>query len=267
MPRRMFTIAAALACAASMFIAVAGAWGNNRPIHLRVLTSTGKTLADFRQFPHRVKVRASHKADCFGSTPPSSDKRYKLKGQTALGVLGDAELHARSLQPLLLTDAAFDSFGLGVCGIGGFSGPPLSASYWYFSINKVAGSVGSNVAPAHGGDSVLWYLTSGNESLGFPSELVLSAPARVKPGVPFSVKVSVFAPDGSSSPAAGRNVSHGAAPTDAAGMTMVTLSSDGIRRLRARGGVDDIPSARVPVCVNERLSRCPARRPARPAFS
>jgi hypothetical protein len=43
---------------------------------LRVVTHTGRTLAEFRQYTGSTTVRASTKGDCFGS--PSTNKRYTM---------------------------------------------------------------------------------------------------------------------------------------------------------------------------------------------
>ena len=87
---------------------------------LRVVTHTGRTLAEFRQYTGSTTVRSSTKGDCFGS--PSTNKRYTMGDANALGIVKDALESDHALSPLVLTDAFVDDgFGLGVCTIGGFT--------------------------------------------------------------------------------------------------------------------------------------------------
>ncbi len=105
----------------------------------------------------------------------------------------------RDLRPLSITDQF--SFGLAVCGIGGFEAG--GSSFWYLKRNHVGAQVG--------GDQ----LSSGTaiRSCGIwrpafpPVELVLRAPARARPGVPFEVSVLQFDESGARRPAAGATVS------------------------------------------------------------
>jgi len=240
------------------------AWASaaTKPVDVRVLTSAGKTFADFRQYTGTVHVDASHKAKCFGPDNPSSDKSYQVKGATLLGALADAAKRRKSLQPLLLTDAFVDDgFGMGVCGIAGTVAPfGFPAPYWYSAVDGVASSTGPELTPVKAGDEALWYFTTGAES-GFPNELVLKAPARVAPETPFDVKVVRVSPaDGSTVPAAGVTVTGASAPTDASGSASEPGAAPGTLRLRARGTGDDVPSAVSEVCVDADPANCPAAR-------
>lgn len=242
-----------VALAALTLPAVADA--GSRFADLRVVTGGGKTLAEFRQYADDVRFRASRRADCFGAGNPSSGRRHRLTDPNPLGVLVEASRHARSLRPLLITDAFVDDgFGFGVCSIGGFE--TVGFSYWYLAVNHTGASTGPDLIPMRSGDQQLWYLTKGSEP-GFPNELVLRAPARVAPGVPFNVKVTRFAGDGSREPAAGVQVTGAPAPTGPDGRTTVVVGP-GRRALRATGNADDILSNRVRVCASETASECPA---------
>lgn len=244
------------AVAAVVLVALpSAAAGKSKYADVRVVTHTGKTLADVRQYTDDVRFRASEEADCFGETNPSSNRRHRLETPNVLGALLDAADSLRSLRPVLVTDAFFDEFGsFGVCEIGGLE--IVGFSFWYNAVNHVGASVGPNAIPVRNGDENLWYLTRGDETS--TSELVLRAPARAKAGDPFTVKVTRFGPDGSSEPAAGVAVTGTGTLTSATGRTTVTLERS--RKLRAVGGSEDIPSARLRVCVAERLAKCPRKR-------
>jgi hypothetical protein len=254
------TAARSVALVLSLIVALAlptAASGRSEHADLRVVTSDGTTLADYRQYADDVRVRASEKADCFGPDNPSSNRRYRLEEPNPLGVLAEAANHSRSLSPLRLTDAFVDDgFGFGVCSIGGFE--TVGFAYWYLAVNRVGATTGPDLVPMESGDRHLWYLTKGTEP-GFPNELVLRAPARVEPGVPFEVRVVRFAGDGSSEPAAGALVTNGLAPTGPDGRTTAVVT-DGFTRLQASGADDDVPSSRVAVCASETPADCPAAR-------
>jgi hypothetical protein len=250
--------AVSFACAAAVAAVVPATATATIPVNLRVLTHSGKTLADYVQYTGSTTVQASRKARCFGSGNPSSNHRYKLKGASLLSVLADAARHDARVRPLLLTDAfASQGFGLGVCGIGGYVAQ--GASFWYEAADAVSASTGPNLVKLRRGDSALWYLTSGSES-GFPNELVLHAPVRVRANQPYSVRVVRIASDGTRAPASGVTVSGATAPTDANGTTTEPGTTAGATRLRATGTADDIPSEVSRVCVSSNLSKCPAKR-------
>ena len=250
--------AIAFACVAAAAVIAPASGTATIPVNLRVLTHGGKTLADYVQYTGSTTVEASRKARCFGSGNPSSNHRYKLKGASLLSVLADAARHDARVRPLLLTDAfASQGFGLGVCGIGGNAAQ--GASFWYAADDGVAASSGPNLVKLRRGDSALWYLTSGSES-GFPDELVLHAPVRVRANQSYSVRVVRVTSDGTSAPASGVTVSGATAPTDANGTTTEPGTTAGATRLRATGTADDVPSAVVRVCVSSDPSKCPARR-------
>jgi hypothetical protein len=222
---------------------------------LRVVTHTGRTLAEFRQYTGSTTVRSSTKADCFGS--PSKDKRYRLDSPNALGILKDALATDRALRPLVLSDAFVDDgFGLGVCSMGGFE--TVGFSYWDLVVNHVVSSTGASLTPVHNGDRILWYFTSGSEPASGPNELVLKAPPSSAPGDPFTVKVLRFTGQGTSSPAGGVVVTAGdrrVGTTSANGEARVRLPRSAT--LQATATANDSPSNQVAVCVSAAKSRCP----------
>ena len=112
------------------------------------------------------------------------------------------------------------------------------------------------------GNSVIWYLIpfsrcDPSPPYYCPPELVLRAPARAEPGVPFGVHVKSINDAGKASAAANVKVGGADLPTDAAGNTQVALSAS--RRIRAVGK-GKIPSPPLFVCVKDDPSACPAKR-------
>jgi hypothetical protein len=220
---------------------------------LRVVNSAGRTLAEQRQYTGTVLIRTDPDADCFGA-PGGSGDRVRVPGATGLGIVRDALETDRDLRPLSITDQF--SFGLAVCGIGGFEAS--GSSFWYLKHNHVGAQVGGDQLRLRQGDQVLWYLSPGFPP---PVELALQAPARAKPGVPFEVTVLQFDDSGARRPAIGATVSGGTSPvtTDPQGKATVTVATQGTAALRATRSRDgSIPSNRVAVCVNSDLAKCPS---------
>jgi hypothetical protein len=254
-----FRRGAALAAAAVVFLALAApAIARTKWADMRVVSHTGRTLAELRQYTGSTTVRATPKAKCFGRGNPSSHKRYRLDGANALGIVKDALASAPALSPLRVSDAFVDDgFGLGICSMGGFE--TVDFSYWYLALNRVAATAGPDLTPVRNGDRLLWYFTSGDEA-GFPRELVLRAPARAKPGDPFTVRVVRFRANGKSGPAAGVRVAAGAKALGRTGADgRLEVSLPGSARLAATGTADDVPSNRVRVCVSPKAGECPRR--------
>jgi hypothetical protein len=263
MDRPHLRLGAAMAGAIAVFACAAGpAAAETHWANLRVVTHTGRTLAEFRQYTGTTKVRSTKtNKDCFGSR--SSGKRYRLDGSNALGIVKDALASDRALRPLILSDAFVDDgFGLGVCSIGGFE--TVGFSYWDLIRNHVASATGAQFVPVRNGDHILWYLTSGSEPSSGPRELVLRAPASAAPGDPFTAKVTRFNAQGKSSPAGGVGVYAGSrrlGTTNADGELRVRLGTSA--RLEALGTPNDIPSNHVAVCVSSTPKNCPKAHGAR----
>ncbi len=263
MDRSNLRLGAAIAAAGIAFACAAPiATADTHWANLRVVTHTGRTLAEFRQYTGSTVVRSTRaKKDCFDSR--SSGKRYRLEGANALGIVKDALASDRALRPLVLSDAFVDDgFGLGVCAIGGFE--TVGFSFWDLIRNDVAATTGAEFVPVRNGDDVLWYLTSGNEPSSGPRELVLRAPASAQPGEAFTVKVVRFSAKGRASPAGGVGVFAGSrriGTTNADGRLRARLSSSAT--LQATGTAADIPSNHVAVCVSGTPGKCPKAHGAR----
>src|SRR3954451_15098570 len=227
---------------------------------LRVVTHTGRTLAEFRQYTGSTTVRSSEGKDCFDSH--SSGKRYRLEGANALGIVKDALASARALRPLVLSDAFVgDGYDFGVCAIGGFD--TVGFSYWDLIIDHITASVGAQFVQVRNGDNVLWYFTSGSEPGSGPRELLLKAPASASPGDAFTAKVVRFNGGGDSSPAGGVGVFAGTkrlGTTGPDGELRVRLGSSAT--LQATGTPSDIPSNHVAVCIGTG-NECPNAHGAR----
>ena len=230
------------------------------PVDLRVLTIEGKVLADQRQYTGPVSIRTDRGADCFGTGTGGSGKRVAVPGATALGALRDASESDSDLRPLSVTDYDFGFPGLGLCGIG--SQRAHGSEFWFLKVNHRNPQISGDQAKVHGGNSVIWYLIPFSKCdpsppYFCPPELVLRAPARAEPGVPFDVHVTTINDAGKASPAANIKVGGADLPTDAQGDTQVALG--GSRQIRAVGK-NRIPSPPMFVCVDADPSACPAKR-------
>ena len=253
----------ALTCAVAALTlipaAAAAAPGKSGPADLRVVDSSGETLAEHTQYTAETSVKARPEADCFGEGTGGSGERVTVPGRTALGAVIDASDWDRDLRPVLVTDH-FD-FGLGVCGFGDAVAP--MTGFWYLKIDHVAAQVGGDQAAVRKADEVLWYLIEDfNDPV--PVELELKAPARTGEE---SVRVRVFeyADDGTRTPAEGASVTGAEAPTDAEGRTTVELAGPDAHEpayhaLRAtREGA--IPSNEATVCAASKPRGCSASPP------
>ena len=221
--------------------AVAAAKGTSA--NLRVAAG-GKTLAQETLKTGTFPLPTSSKATCFGKGTGGSGKPVKIQGPTALGLLGQAAKSNKALQPLLVSDS-FD-FGLGLCGIGGYSAS--SKLSWYLKVNHKNPEIGGEVVKLKPRDDVLWALAP----FPYPNELVLDAPEAAEPGIAFSVRVFSYNDKGKKKPASGASVTGASAPTGADGSTIVVLSEPAT--LVATHG-KDIPSNQEAVCV---AGKCPS---------
>jgi hypothetical protein len=238
-------LAAACALAFVLLLSTAALAAAKGPVaDLRVVGGGGKVLAeDSFGAAKAVSIKTSPKATCFGAGTGGSGKTVSVKGHTALGMLIQASTFTVALKPIQVTDAF--SFGLGLCGVGGFA--TTKTVSWYLKVNHVNPELGGESVKVKTGDEVLWALAA----FPYPDELALSAPGKVMPGQPFQVRVFSYDDKGKKKPAAGVTVTGAASPTGADGRATVTLSKP--RRLIARHG-KDIPSNGEPVCVG---GKCP----------
>jgi hypothetical protein len=229
-----------LALLLAVVIAPAAGAAAKVPVTVRAVTWKGEILFDREVRTGTTSVPTSSKATCFGGSPSNSSAT--IPGATALGALQDAAMLRKPRRPLLLTNA-FD-FGLGVCGVG--DDVATGEQWWELSVNHKPSSLGGEGTKLKAGDTVLWYLS---ETFNRPSpdELRLSAPDNATAGKPITVRVVALNDQGRARPVKGAKLSvPGAAPTDARGVTRVTLGSNA--RLVARAG-DLIPSNRELVKV------------------
>ncbi len=253
MPRLTpFRLAASCALAVVFVLAttaLASAVGDGVPAKLRVLTPSGKVLAEETLRTGTVSIPTSHRATCFGQGTGGSGSSVTIKGATALGLLAQAAKSDAALRPLLITDHFSSSLGLGLCGVGGNLPKSGSEGSWYLTVNHKSPPLGGSKVKLHPGDEVLWYLAT---AYPYPKALSLSAPAEARAGKPFPVRVFSYDEKGKRKPAAGVTITGAASPTGLSGRAMVTLGKPAL--LVARHGTD-IPSNRAPVCVG---GKCPS---------
>lgn len=250
-------------CACSVSLLISGfiasvAHAGTVPANVRVITDTGKSLVDVRQYTDTTSIPTSPQATCFGP-PGGSGKLTTVYGATAIGATSDAAASVPELNPLLVTDQF--SFGPGVCGFGGVSAAADFSNYWELRIDHKYAQLGGNTQISQG-DDILWTLVPADfDSMGNPitkPELALVAPARTTPGVPLMVTVYEYnARLGDLRPAAGVSVTGAASPTDAAGHAAVSLPATS-RIGATRSGA--IASRSLGVCVNAKLKRCAPKR-------
>ena len=253
----------AAACALAVFMALSAASAaaaRTVPVDLRVLTTTGKVLADERQYTSSTPVKTDPGADCFGTGTGGSGDTVHLSGPTALGVLADAAQSNPLLAPLSVTDYDFGFPGLGLCGIGHTK--VLGSQFWFLKVNDANPQLSGDQVKLNGGDSVIWYLIPFSKCDSAspyycPPELVLQAPARAQPGVPFGVHVESINDAGESIAAVGVKIDGAAKPTGPLGNASVVL--DRSRRIRATRA-KHVPSAPTLICVNSDPSACPRKR-------
>jgi hypothetical protein len=249
--RRAAAAAACLLAVALTAPAAAGAVVVN--LHVE---AGGKALAPgYGQVTRTMPVTTTHRASCNGS-----GRDVALTGPTPLGALVAAQGWLKGLRPVEVSDEF--SFGLFVCGVGGFNGS--SDAYWLYKVNHVAPEVGADAYKARTGDDVLWYFQNTKTGENTGDELALDVPARARPGQAVDATVTAFDPTGKRKPAAGASLlaqGGATATTGADGHARITFSGEGYRWVRASRGTD-IPSPLVKVCVQP-LDRCAPARPKR----
>jgi hypothetical protein len=262
MPRltRFQLVALCALASTAVLCAAAVATAKTVPVDLRVLTIKGKVLADQRQYTGPTAIRTDRGADCFGTGTGGSGKSVRVPGATALGALRDAEESDPDLRPLSVTDYDFGFPGLGLCAIG--AERVRASQFWFLKVNHRNPQISGDQAKVRSGNSVIWYLIPFSKCdpsppYYCPPELVVRAPARAQPGVPFGVHVLSINDAGKSSAAKGVKVDGADLPTDPSGNTQVVLTES--RRIRAvRPG--NIPSPPVFICAGADPSACPERR-------
>jgi hypothetical protein len=247
MPRLIpFRLAAVCALALVLSLSIAtSAVAKGVSADLRVVGKGGKVLTEQTLSTGTTTIKTSPQANCFGAGTAGSGKPVRVKGATALGLLGQASKSTGSLRPLLITDA-FD-FGLGICGVG--SSKVSGKASWYLKVNHKGATVSGDAIKLKPGDEVLWDLAP---SYPYPNELALAAPDVALGGQPFQVTVYSYDEKGKRKPVSGATVTGASGPTDSGGKATVTLSASA--SLVATHG-KDIPSPAEEVCIG---IACPA---------
>jgi hypothetical protein len=250
MPRRRITAlgAACLTCIA-LAVAAGSAGAASTTANLRVLNTAGTTLADQSQVTGDVTIKTDPNAKCFGD-PGGSGNSVNVPGPTALGIVQDALSSDPALRPLSVTDQF--GFGLGVCGIGGFTFTPSDIHTWYLKVNHVGASASGDHVAIGSGDEVLWYLAPNYNSL--PNELQLVAPASAPSGQPVTVRVFAFDNSGQRTPVAGALVTGATQPTAADGSTSIVLTQT--LKLQALHGTDIPSNQQTVACAPTSQSPC-----------
>jgi hypothetical protein len=256
-------LALAALCASSMpsvLPALAGA--KTVRAELRVLTPTRVVDPGTIYLTGPERVTTDPAADCNFGGAGGSGASFEFTEPTALGLLASAARANPDLRPLSVTDEF--GFGLAICAIGPID--DQEGTFWYLKRNHMELSVGADQEPIANGDEFLVYLAPDSFPAPNPDELELVAPARAKPGVPFTVSVIehgcvtdqvTFETSCESVPAVGAAV--GGATTGADGTAELTADAAGKLSLVATRGAD-IPSKSLKVCVSADPGECPARR-------
>jgi hypothetical protein len=248
--------AACLSCLALAIVAAPASAGTTTA-QLRVVNTAGATLADQSQVTGDVTIQMDPGATCFGPPGGTPGKSVDVPGPSALGIIKDASASNGSLRPLSVTDQF--GFGLGVCGIGGYTFNQGDTASWYLKVNHVGATVGGDQYLLKAGDNVLWYLSPGYP---YPNELSLAAPTTAKSGVPFTVTVYSYSDSGVRSPVAGALVTGADLPTASNGSTAVQLTRS--VALQALHGADIPSNQEIVACVPSSQSACgPAEKVAR----
>lgn len=247
-PRTALVLLLAAACALAL-----GATATARTKHSNLRVEAIKKTLDPGTEYSNGSIRTRNSNAC----GPRDEKRERLKGANAMGIVGHAADANKALAPFRTSDT-FD-FGLIVCQIGSFKGFENRA--WLYKVNHKAPPIGADQRKVGRGDDVLWYFANFTSGRNTGAELALrGVPVAARPGDTFAVKVVAYSDKGKKRPASGAKVRGAAKPTGPNGTTVVTArSSPGTMRLEGRRG-NDIATAPVEVCVQQRLSRCPDRR-------
>ena len=213
----------------------------------------GQALAPgHRYVTNTVRLRTDTTPACGGTGKPVT-----VKGPTAVGLVDHARRVEPALRPYRVSDK-FD-FGLLVCGIGEFVGS--DTAFWLYKVDHVSPEVGGDQFALNDGDQVLWYFQDTERGINTGEELELRAPARARPGEPFTVTAFRYDAGGQRRRAAGAEIAGGQSvvTTDAKGRATLGAGDAGTLTLRATRG-PAIASEPIDVCVNEALGQCPSVR-------
>lgn len=233
---------------------------------LRVLTPTRVLDPGTTYLTGPERVTTDPGADCNFGGAGGTGATFDLAEPTALGLLASAARANPDLRPLSISDEF--GFGLAICAIGPVD--DREGTFWYLKRNHTELSVGADQEPIANGDEFLIYLAPDNYPAPNPDELELVAPARAKPGEPFTVSViehgcvtdqATFETSCASVPAVGATVAGAGAEVTTGADGTAELIADGAGKpslIATRGA--DIPSKSLKLCVAADLAQCPARR-------
>ncbi len=255
-----FLIALFVPAITALSFGASAATAKSVPVDVRVYAPGRGDLASQRQYTAPTTVRTSRRALCFGEGTGGSGNRVDVAGPTPASTLIDASANNAKLSPLSISDHDFGFAAFSVCGIG--SAGVDGSNYWFIKVNHKAAQVGSDQITAKKGDKVEWFLIpytacSSDPPYACLPEMVIEAPARARPGVPFGVRVVGYDDNGVEGPMADVAVSGSSEKTDARGRTQVTLSrTRSLRTTYARA----LPAEPAGVCVSATLSDCPKAR-------
>jgi hypothetical protein len=242
---------ALLTCAAALLAGPAAAEARSLTAELRVHGPSRTLAPGYSYVTGPSRLQTDRTPGCDGS-----GKVVSLPRPSALGLVESASRISRAVRPLSVSDKF--SFGLFVCGIGGFFGD--DTRFWLYKVNHVAPEVGADQFALQRGARVLWYFQDTARRTNTGDELELSAPARARSGQAFEVTVYGYDSHGNRHPVPGALVRGPTVQrTDAAGRARIFSDKRGYLRLRAVHG-SDIPAKPLKVCLAVRLRQCPARR-------
>ena len=212
--------------------------GNRVAANLRVVTWKGQIIFDGKVKTGTAKIKPND--DCLGG---HAGPARTVTGPTALGLLYQASLRYKALQPLKISDG---DFGFGICGIADVSAK--NKEWWVLRRNNKDSMSGAETTRVKAGDTILLYLARTYEDTA-PDSLVLNAPTKARKGARGKVRVFSFTGAGKRTLVEGARV-FGAkgALTDAQGYTYLTIN--GRTNLVARQG-SLIPSNRVSVSIRK----------------
>jgi hypothetical protein len=257
--RTRFLAAGALALTAVMTAATAGPAWATPAFSLRV-EAPGATLDPGTFYSPPKSVAAPRGETSSGGTCVRGGGSLPLSGRSAMGLVAAASNTSQALRPLW---AVQDSFGNRICRIGSFSETDVPFSGWLYRVNHSAPTAAADLLEVQKSDEVLWVFANFGNGVNTGDELVLSAPARARPGT-IQVGVTAHQFDGVAKPAPdGTVVTGGAAPVTTVGGVATLTVGPGNTTLRAVGPgtvPTEIPSAPLALCVAADLAQCPPQR-------
>ena len=268
-PRVSFAFCAPVALCALLLLALLPAAAGAKTVRaeLRVLTPDRVLDPGTSYIVGPETVRTDPPPTAISAAPAAAAPSFEFPKPNAVSLLAAAAGADPAVRPLSVSDEF--GFGLAMCAVGGVDDQP--GTFWYVKRNHTELTVGVDQEPISNGDQLLVYLAPDNFPAPNPAELELRAPARAKPGEPFSVSVTShscvtdpnppFATSCEAVPAPGATISgaNGTLTTADDGTAQLVAQAAGDLRLTAVRGTD-IRSQTLRVCVDPQPSGCPSKR-------